>query len=128
MQLPLVTALPLPFSTPARVEKSAYSMDSKSIARKGLRVRVPPRAPFARNLAQIELLFEGSGEPVDNADGSWVGAARMRFRSEDPSEVRRMRYPPTRRLDLVEELHGFRVGDPYRWLEDGEADETEAWS
>src|SRR5215204_1077192 len=31
---------------PARVEKLAYSMDSKSIARKGLRVRVPPRAPL----------------------------------------------------------------------------------
>jgi protease II len=34
-----------------------------------------------------------------------------------------MRYPPARRLDLVEELHGFRVADPYRWLEDAEADE-----
>ena len=39
-----------------------------------------------------------------------------------------MRYPPARRLDLVEELHGFRVADPYRWLEDAESDETEAWS
>ena len=39
-----------------------------------------------------------------------------------------MRYPPARRLDLVDELHGFRVADPYRWLEDAEADETEAWS
>ena len=39
-----------------------------------------------------------------------------------------MRYPPARRLDLVEELHGYRVADPYRWLEDAEADETEAWS
>src|ERR671918_179049 len=38
-----------------------------------------------------------------------------------------MRYPPARRLDLVEELHGFRVADPYRWLEDAESDETEAW-
>ncbi|MFL6270517.1 MAG: S9 family peptidase, partial [Actinomycetes bacterium] len=39
-----------------------------------------------------------------------------------------MRYPPARRLDLVEELHGYRVADPYRWLEDAESDETEAWS
>jgi DNA-binding NarL/FixJ family response regulator len=36
-----------------------------------------------------------------------------------------MRDPPVRRLDLVEELHGFRVADPDRWLEDAEADETE---
>ncbi len=27
-----------------------------------------------------------------------------------------MRYPPARRLDLVERLHGFEVADPYRWL------------
>ena len=39
-----------------------------------------------------------------------------------------MRYPPARRLDLIEELHGFRVADPYRWLEDAESDETEAWA
>jgi prolyl oligopeptidase len=39
-----------------------------------------------------------------------------------------MRYPPARRLDLVEELHGFRVADPYRWLEDADSDETREWS
>jgi len=43
----------------------------------------------------------------------------MPFVLEDPSEVQGMRYPPARRLDLVEELHGHRVADPYRWLEDG---------
>ena len=31
-----------------------------------------------------------------------------------------MRYPPARRLDLVEDLHGHRVADPYRWLEDAD--------
>jgi prolyl oligopeptidase len=39
-----------------------------------------------------------------------------------------MRYPPARRLDLVERLHGFEVADPYRWLEDAASPETEAWS
>ena len=39
-----------------------------------------------------------------------------------------MRYPPARRLDLVERLHGFEVADPYRWLEDAGSAETEAWS
>ena len=29
---------------PARVAELVYAMDSKSIARKGLRVRIPPRA------------------------------------------------------------------------------------
>ncbi len=27
-------------------------------------------------------------------------------------------YPPAERLDLVDHLHGRRVADPYRWLED----------
>ncbi|MFO0570612.1 MAG: prolyl oligopeptidase family serine peptidase [Polyangiaceae bacterium] len=33
----------------------------------------------------------------------------------------------TRRLDLVERLHGREVADPYRWLEDSEAPEVRAW-
>jgi prolyl oligopeptidase len=36
-------------------------------------------------------------------------------------------YPDARRLDAVEELHGRRVADPYRWLEDAAGDETRAW-
>ena len=39
-----------------------------------------------------------------------------------------MRYPDAPRLDLVEELHGHRVADPYRWLEEPEAEGTAAWS
>ncbi|PVU81936.1 S9 family peptidase [Cellulomonas sp. WB94] len=37
-------------------------------------------------------------------------------------------YPSARRLDLVEDLHGHRVSDPYRWLEDASSPETAAWS
>ena len=36
-------------------------------------------------------------------------------------------YPPTRREDLTELLHGTQVADPYRWLEDDHSPETEAW-
>jgi prolyl oligopeptidase len=39
-----------------------------------------------------------------------------------------MRYPDAPRLDLVEELHGHRIADPYRWLEDPGDPRTEAWS
>ena len=37
-------------------------------------------------------------------------------------------YPRAERLDLVEELHGHRVPDPYRGLEDPAAADTAAWS
>ena len=36
-------------------------------------------------------------------------------------------YPETRRDDTAETLHGVRIEDPYRWLEDPESDETRAW-
>jgi prolyl oligopeptidase len=37
-------------------------------------------------------------------------------------------YPASKRLDLVEQLHGAAVADPYRWLEDGSSDEVKAWA
>ncbi len=39
-----------------------------------------------------------------------------------------MQYPDAPRLPVVDELHGHRVADPYRWLEDATSTETEAWS
>ena len=39
-----------------------------------------------------------------------------------------MRYPDATRLDLVELLHGHRVADPYRWLEDERSTQTTQWS
>jgi len=41
--------------------------------------------------------------------------------------ARPIQYPPARRLDLVEDLFGHRVADPYRWLEDAGAPETREW-
>ncbi len=35
--------------------------------------------------------------------------------------------PAARRLNLVEDLHGYRVADPYRWLEDAGSPETREW-
>jgi prolyl oligopeptidase len=36
-------------------------------------------------------------------------------------------YPAARRLDLVEDLYGHHVADPYRWLEDAGSAETQRW-
>ncbi len=37
-------------------------------------------------------------------------------------------YPSAERLDLVDDLHGRQVADPYRWLEDVSDPRTKAWS
>lgn len=42
-----------------------------------------------------------------------------------PSE--RLLYPSTARGSQVDDYHGTSVNDPYRWLEDDTAPETEAW-
>ncbi|MDP9072687.1 MAG: S9 family peptidase, partial [Actinomycetota bacterium] len=39
-----------------------------------------------------------------------------------------MRYPDAHRLDLVDDLAGHQVADPYRWLEDAASPDTVAWS
>ncbi|MBN1661214.1 MAG: S9 family peptidase [Anaerolineae bacterium] len=36
-------------------------------------------------------------------------------------------YPETRSVDQVDDFHGTFVADPYRWLEDPDAEETKAW-
>jgi prolyl oligopeptidase len=35
--------------------------------------------------------------------------------------------PVARREDVVDLLHGVAVADPYRWLEDGDSEETRTW-
>ena len=37
-------------------------------------------------------------------------------------------YPAAPRLDLVDDLHGRAVADPYRWLEDPTDERTQEWS
>lgn len=36
--------------------------------------------------------------------------------------------PTTKKLDLADNIHGQRVADPYRWLEDADSPEVRAWT
>ncbi|UCE58475.1 MAG: S9 family peptidase [Phycisphaerales bacterium] len=39
----------------------------------------------------------------------------------------RIHYPETRKCDQVDDYHGVKVADPYRWLEESGSDETRRW-
>lgn len=36
-------------------------------------------------------------------------------------------YPATKKTDTVDDYHGIKIADPYRWLEDDNSAETKAW-
>jgi prolyl oligopeptidase len=43
------------------------------------------------------------------------------------SSLAQLQYPGTKKTDTVDEYHGKKIADPYRWLEDDNSEETKAW-
>jgi prolyl oligopeptidase len=49
------------------------------------------------------------------------------FTSAAPAVAQTLQYPPARKGDVVDDYHGTKVADPYRWLEDPDAPESRGW-
>jgi len=47
--------------------------------------------------------------------------------STTESQTTKLIYPPTRKDSTVDLYYGIEVADPYRWLEDADAPDTQAW-
>src|SRR5436190_14312912 len=59
-------------------------------------------------------------EPAALAQGPNAGAAA-------PSDQKTYTYPDAKRGDQVDDYHGTKIADPYRWLEDPDSADTRAW-
>src|SRR5260370_24569583 len=53
------------------------------------------------------------------AQNSTAGVTQQMIRSNN--------YPVARKTDQVDDYHGTKAADPYRWLEDLDSQETRSW-
>lgn len=73
------------------------------------------------------LLVTSCEREPTNPPPAQPGPSTVDDSGDAPSEASRFAYPDTERTDHVDRYHGISVADPYRWLEDLDAEATRAW-
>ncbi|HJQ71071.1 MAG TPA: prolyl oligopeptidase family serine peptidase [Blastocatellia bacterium] len=53
--------------------------------------------------------------------------ATVLAQSSKPQSNRKIDYPVSKKVDQVDDYHGTKVADPYRWLENADAADTRSW-
>ncbi len=77
---------------------------------------IPPPSRRVRTGLAAATLLAASFPHVPAADDPQPAAAGGRFH-----------YPATAKVAQTDDYHGTKVADPYRWLEDANSPETQAW-
>lgn len=56
-----------------------------------------------------------------------VVVCSLSMNAQTSKSTGKLKYPETKKVETVDTYFGTKVNDPYRWLEDDRASETEAW-
>jgi prolyl oligopeptidase len=83
-----------------------------------------PGAPVILAILAAITAFAACGEPKTYDVPPLTVASTVHGHGNGGADER----PMTRKSDIVEELHGVRVADPYRWLEDADSAEVRIWT
>jgi prolyl oligopeptidase len=74
--------------------------------------------------APAQLEAQSSGTPQAPASNGTAASTQASPASQASS---RLAYPAARKDDVVEDYHGTKVADPYRWLENPDSPESRQW-
>jgi prolyl oligopeptidase len=92
-----------------------------------LRAFEPPTAVFGSVMANTGSSSPPLALPCIQGAPDGRGAGDGVVASPAAQEQGRLQSPPARVSDVVDDYHGTRIADPYRWLEDTTSTETAAW-